>query len=219
MSRPKNIIPQFISIDMQKLDEIQNSMEADADLGKWVRQAIRDLRTGCKRNGVDKDVLEAFSIAKNRMVARQDLNAKIYETKKKAKAKKPETKKEPKMTETEQQANPSKTQAELFPPEEKKAYGEFKHVMLTETEGAKLRETYGKNLNLAISILDSWLENNPRKKYKSHYACMKKSGWVWDEVQKKNRLEQNNSQKSFAAQDRERGAMLAESVMSKTGTL
>ena len=65
----------------------------------------------------------------------------------------------------------------------KKSYGEFGKVKLTDPEYAKLKESYGKDLDVAIGILDDYLASKG-KKYASHYAVMKKNGWVWTETMK-----------------------------------
>lgn len=65
----------------------------------------------------------------------------------------------------------------------KKSYGEFGKVKLTDLEYEKLKESYGKDLDVAIGILDDYLASKG-KKYSSHYAVMKKNGWVWTETMK-----------------------------------
>lgn len=65
----------------------------------------------------------------------------------------------------------------------KKSYGEFGKVKLTDPEYEKLKESYGKDLDIAIGILDDYLASKG-KKYSSHYAVMKKNGWVWTETMK-----------------------------------
>lgn len=69
--------------------------------------------------------------------------------------------------------------------ETKKSYGEFGNVKLTPDEYDKLVETYGDDdqADFAIEVLDGYLENKPKCKYKSHYAVMRKGNWVWDKVQ------------------------------------
>lgn len=90
----------------------------------------------------------------------------------------------------------------------KRPYGEFGHVMLTDEEGAKLRDLYKEDLKLAIDILDSYIENGGKaaKKYKSHALVMRKGNWVWQKVQEtkltEKRLENaSKSRKSFAEQE------------------
>jgi hypothetical protein len=92
----------------------------------------------------------------------------------------------------------------------KRPYGSCGHVMLTNEEGAHLREIYGENLAIAIDILDGYLENNPKalKKYKNHAAVLRKGNWVWQKVQENKltakRLENANApknNKSFKQQD------------------
>ncbi len=92
----------------------------------------------------------------------------------------------------------------------KKPYGENKHVLLTDEEGAKLREAYGTDLAIAINILDGYIENNGKaaKRYKSHYMVLRRGNWVWDKVQNmkltEKRLENaSNGHKNFKAEERE----------------
>ncbi len=66
----------------------------------------------------------------------------------------------------------------------KKSYGEFGKVKLTDEEYNKLKDSYGKDLDVAIGILDDYLASKGRK-YASHYAVMKKNRWVWEETMKK----------------------------------
>lgn len=60
-------------------------------------------------------------------------------------------------------------------------YGEFQRVLLTDDEHAKLLAAYGDKLPAAIEVLDTYLEAKGRK-YRNHYAVMKRRGWVWDRV-------------------------------------
>ena len=94
----------------------------------------------------------------------------------------------------------------------KKPYGSCGHVMLTNEEGAHLREIYGENLAIAIDILDGYLENNPKalKKYKNHAAVLRKGNWVYNKIleMKDKELRLNNAKKqgdrrSFAQKDRD----------------
>lgn len=75
---------------------------------------------------------------------------------------------------------------------QKKAYGRYKHVMLTDNEGHELRKIYGEDLELAIDFLDSYIENDGRqsKRYKNHAAVLRTGGWVWEKVTKNKLLEQ-----------------------------
>lgn len=65
----------------------------------------------------------------------------------------------------------------------KQSYGEFGKVRLTASEYSRLQENYGDSLAIAIGILDDYLASKG-KKYASHYAVMKKNGWVWQETMK-----------------------------------
>lgn len=97
----------------------------------------------------------------------------------------------------------------------KRPYGEFRHVLLTDAEGAKLRDLYKEDLKLAIDILDSYIENGGKaaKKYKSHALVMRKGNWVWQKVQEtkltEKRLENaNRGPMNWKAEERERTARM-----------
>lgn len=64
---------------------------------------------------------------------------------------------------------------------EKKSYGEFKRVKLTDEEYDKLNQLYGLRLKEALSMLDDYLEYKGRQ-YKSHYAVLKRNNWVYNKV-------------------------------------
>lgn len=103
---------------------------------------------------------------------------------------------------------------------EKEAFGEFKHVLLTNEEWWKLATKLGKDgLKKSIEKLDTYLENNPKKlkgkgAYKSHYAAIIQ--WTADAVAESDkkkadaaaaekRLEnaQNNGQKYMTAAEKQ----------------
>lgn len=248
MARPRHTTPSEITVDFQKLDSIQARFESDEEFGYWCRKAIRDIRSGCSGNNVDAFVANTFSRAMKKMTDRQIIDAAKYCAKKKKlksagaahRKAADEVREEPEEATMEYTQPYASTQHSgsanlesgtpadltLLPPDEKSCYGEFQHVMLTNGEGQKLRELYGENLKLAIDILDSWIHNNARKasKYKSHYAVMRKSGWVWDEVQKRiirdNQVAKSAMQpKSFQQQERERSARGAEYLLSMQGAV
>ena len=59
--------------------------------------------------------------------------------------------------------------------EEKNPYGEFSHVLLTDTEYSKLSQRFGEQKTTEYIVkLDRYIENYPAKgnKYKSHYATI-----------------------------------------------
>lgn len=68
--------------------------------------------------------------------------------------------------------------------EVKHKYGEYLHVLLSDTEKQKLLSEHGEETTLnAIKYLDEYIETSG-KKYKNHYLVMKK--WVFDAVKEKN---------------------------------
>lgn len=67
--------------------------------------------------------------------------------------------------------------------EEKISFGEFKNVFLTQTEIEKLKTLYKNEtkFNEGIEILSNYKESSGRK-YKSDYAVLNKSNWVFKKV-------------------------------------
>ena len=75
----------------------------------------------------------------------------------------------------------------LYPPSKtasksKQQYGEFQKVKLTADEHEKLTALYGTRLDAAIDRLDNYLAQKKKDPYASHYAVMKRNGWVYNEV-------------------------------------
>lgn len=75
----------------------------------------------------------------------------------------------------------------LYPPsktaqKDKHQYGEFQKVKLTNDEYEKLTALYGTRLDTAIDKLDNYLAQKKKDPYASHYAVMKRNGWVYNEV-------------------------------------
>lgn len=83
------------------------------------------------------------------------------------------------------------SQQKKSPKESKHRYGEYQHVLLTDTEIEKLKTEYGVQLaNEAVTFLDEYIE---MKGYsaKSHYLCIRK--WVINAVHEK----QERDRKAF----------------------
>lgn len=69
----------------------------------------------------------------------------------------------------------------------KTSYGELNCVKLTEKEYKILFDQRGSELLLrGIDILDSYIASKGKDPYKSHYAVLKRGGWVWDRVNANN---------------------------------
>lgn len=194
MSRICKLIPRYVSIDMQgmalKIEEM-----TDEDLGAWFRKAVIDLCSGCIDSNTDAFIKEQYQRSHTKMAQRQEINNKYHQNQ----IAKKQT--------NEEEKNASNVTA-IAPTEMKNAYGQNHHVMLTIEEGNKLRESYGPDLNLAIDILDSYIENNGKaaKKYKNHYAVLRRGNWVWNKVKETRLQEQrlenaSHSNKSFKQQD------------------
>lgn len=62
--------------------------------------------------------------------------------------------------------------------------GEFNNVSLSLDEQHKLNELYKDRFDLAIEILSNYIASSG-KKYKSHYAVLKKDNWVYEKVMSK----------------------------------
>lgn len=82
----------------------------------------------------------------------------------------------------------SNKQSIYTPRGEKKSWGEFANVKLTDDEYEKLVKIYGLDdkVDFAIKVLDCYLENNPdaKSRYKSHYAAMQVGTWIYDKTEK-----------------------------------
>ena len=184
MARPKNMIPRFVSFDMEELAMIQSKMTAGEIADFWIN-AVRDLRSGCPGNNIHPFIKRQFKIAQSRMNIKQELNSKYYKANAKRGRKPAETpaQEQPQPQQTAEQAPELQLNVPAVKPE-KHGYGPNKLVMLTEEEGAKLRESYKEHLELGLSICDGYLLQGSKiaKSYKSHYAVMKKGGWVWKET-------------------------------------
>ena len=63
----------------------------------------------------------------------------------------------------------------------KKVYGEFKNVFLTDKNVENLKKLYLEKFNEAIEKLSSYISYSGRK-YKDHYAVLKKNNWVYNEI-------------------------------------
>lgn len=75
----------------------------------------------------------------------------------------------------------------------KQEYGEFRHVMLTTEEHAKLVKKHGPEKTAAlVKYLDEYIEERPKYKSESHYLTI--SRWVLDAVNEKIRREAQAAQ-------------------------
>ena len=65
---------------------------------------------------------------------------------------------------------------------DKKAYGEFENVKLTDVEHSKLIEKHGADRTArGIEMLGAWMESGGKKK-RNHYACLNATSWVWQKM-------------------------------------
>lgn len=86
-------------------------------------------------------------------------------------------------------SNDTSNKPNLYTPRgEKKSWGEFGNVKLTDDEYERLVKIYGLDdkVDFAIKVLDCYLENNPdaKSRYKSHYAAMQVGTWIYDKTEK-----------------------------------
>lgn len=221
MSRNCKPIARYVSIDMSCMAVRINGM-TDEELGRWFRKAVIDFCSGCIDPNTDSFVKSQYDKSLNKMIQRQESNAKYYKNHT-AKNNDQETNTNESTTEdcfdrpeTDIIASttnlPEVTSKSGTIKSDKKAYGQNKNVMLTDEEGAHLRELYGEDLKMAIDILDAYIENGGKKakKYKDHAAVMRRGNWVWNKVQEtklaEKRLENANrpaNVKSFKQADRD----------------
>ena len=179
MARPKNMIPRFVTFDMEELAMIQSRMTNNEIADFWVN-AVRDLRNGCSGENVNSFIKRQFKIAQSRMNIKQSIDSKYYKNKRGRKPTEKTVQEQEKPTE----APELKLDVAVTKPE-KHGYGPNKLVMLTEEEGTNLRQLYGNDLELAIEILDGYLLQGSKaaKAYKSHAAVLRRGNWVWKKVQ------------------------------------
>jgi hypothetical protein len=96
----------------------------------------------------------------------------------------------------------------------KAKFGEFKNVKLTKIEFEKLIQIYHGNHDLlkAIEILDSYIETKG-KKYKSHYAVLGKTNWVYERVYKDSKpIQKSQRRKNAETMAEELGLMRGDYV-------
>ena len=225
MSRNCKPIARYVSIDMSCMAVRINGM-TDEELGRWFRKAVIDFCSGCIDPNTDPFVKSQYDKSLNKMIQRQESNAKYYKNHT-AKNNDQETNTNESTNENciDRQETDIAASTTIAPADvsdagksnelaksTKKAYGQNKNVMLTDEEGAHLRELYGEDLKMAIDILDAYIENGGKKakKYKDHAAVMRRGNWVWNKVQEtklaEKRLENANrpaNVKSFKQADRD----------------
>lgn len=206
MARPKNMIPRFVSFDMEELAMIQSKMTPNEIADFWIN-AVSDLRNGCTRSNVNPFIKRQYKTAQTRMVNRQNLDAKIYKSKKGRKPAETPAQEQPQTQQTAEQTPELQLNAPAVKPE-KHGYGPNKLVMLTEEEGANLRQLYGEDLELAIEILDGYLLQGSKaaKSYKCHAAVLRRGNWVWKKVKETKTSEirqQTAEQNRLNAQNRD----------------
>lgn len=199
MSRNRNQIIRYVSFEMQELAMKLNGM-TDEQIGAWFRKAVVDLCSGCLDPNTDPFIKDVYNKSHSLMVKRQEHNARMYQNR-------IANSKANNSAETASNSEKEASNA-MTPTDIKSAYGQNQHVMLTIDEGKKLREAYGPDLDLAINILDGYIENNGKaaKKYKNHYAVLRRGNWVWNKVKETKLQEQrlenaSHSNKSFKQQD------------------
>lgn len=213
MARPRNRIPRYISIDVQELGVIVASMGDNGKFGDWMEKAVHDWQSGCVAPDVDPYVKSQYDASYTKMLNTQRIQGNKYLHRKAEKPASAENvpataKTQPSQTSTPNHAAVAgkKSKKTAVVAEERKAYGEYKHVLLTVEDGEKLREEYGENLELAIEFVDNYCESSGAR-YKNYRAVMKKNGWVWNRVQETLRKrKQAEGMKSFREQDIERKA-------------
>ena len=196
MARPKNTIANEVTFDVKALWNRIKDMDCET-LGKYLRKAVNDMQNGCVAEDTDEFIKEQYNKSLAEMVRMQKKQARKYQNKitrqsniENKENTTADTTIIPKTESTACTTNALDVAAKssnttIVNIDEKKAYGTCQHVFLTATEGRRLREVYGQNLETAIDILDAYIENNGKaaKKYKNHAAVLRKGNWVWHKVQ------------------------------------
>lgn len=219
MARPKNTIPNEIIFDVKALWERIKDMDS-VTLGKYIRKAFDDMQNGCIAKDTDEFIKEQYNRSLAEMVRKQNKQARKYQNRRARKNAENSNGDVVSIPETEAIAHttnaldvaPESSRFNKSAKSNKNAYGPNKNVMLTDEEGAHLRELYGEDLKMAIDILDAYIENGGKKakNYKDHAAVMRRGNWVWNKVQEtklaEKRLENANrpaNVKSFKQADRD----------------
>lgn len=191
MARPKNTIANEIIFDVRALLERIKDMDSET-LGKYIRKAFDDMQNGCVAEDTDEFIKEQYNRSLAEMVRKQNKQARKYQkriARKNAENSNgvvsyiPETEMPEHSTDALDVA-PESSKFNKSAKSNKNAYGPNKNVMLTDEEGAHLRELYGEDLKMAIDILDAYIENGGKKakNYKDHAAVMRRGNWVWNKV-------------------------------------
>lgn len=200
MARPKNTIANEIIFDVRALWERIKDMDSET-LGKYIRKAFNDMQNGCVAEDTDEFIKEQYNRSLAKMIKEQKKQARKYQSRINR-----DNKNNDQETNTNESTNEERCldletdciDATTIAPADasdagkskelakstKKAYGQNKNVMLTDEEGAHLRELYGEDLKMAIDILDAYIENGGKKakQYKDHAAVMRRGNWVWNRV-------------------------------------
>ena len=164
----------------------------DEELGAWLRKAVNDWQNGCAAKNEDEFVRNLFEKALEKMNSTQKTQANKYQkriARKNAENSNGDVVSTPETEAAERTTNaldvaPESSKFNKSAKSNKNAYGPNKNVMLTDEEGAHLRELYGEDLKMAIDILDAYIENGGKKakNYKDHAAVMRRGNWVWNKV-------------------------------------
>lgn len=191
MARPKNTIPNEIIFDVKDLWERIKDMDSET-LGKYIRKAFDDMQNGCIAEDTDEFIKEQYNRSLAEMVRKQNKQARKYQNRLTRKNEENLNGNAVLLHENEIAAHttnaldvaPESSNSNISAKSNKNAYGPNKNVMLTDEEGAHLRELYGEDLKMAIDILDAYIENGGKKakNYKDHAAVMRRGNWVWNKV-------------------------------------
>lgn len=214
MPKTRKEIPTFFSFEIGVIRQKAETM-SNEEWAIWSKKALNDLSIGCVKSDTDDMVVAVYERAKKNLEDSQKRNSRYYEKNKDKKQTEPNN--EVNFGKTEQ---PQPEQSELLqvPPKpkvEKKKYGEFENVALTDDEVSKLQSrcnTLQINFNDVVSILSNYKAQKGTK-YKSDYAAI--LNWVLNRcVEEKAKKESSaNNYKSAAERERERNASFVGSLL------
>lgn len=171
--RKRKKIPSYFSIEVNEIRSIAMMMN-DADFGKWVKQALDDLSTGCVRPETDERVRSLYEDTKAEMDERYEYKTEWYENKK-AEQNSGDRKEQGKSKPQNQQPPKPPTQKEPKPGQN--VYGRFENVFLTQDEYSELARMIG-NVNELNNLIDSFGANleDGSKTSNNHFATLIK--WI-----------------------------------------
>lgn len=184
MARPRNDIPKFVSIDVQKLAIVAKELGDKWD--EWSRKALGDMLLGCVGDDVDPIVRECFENAKGRMISKQEENRRAYENRKSG------------SRPAKNSTSVSVDVLDAVKRDDQLIWGRFENVFLSQDEFNDLARQMG-NVNELHQVIENFsaaLSDGTRHS-KNHYATL--SYWINYRQQKESKENSPQTRCGFEA--------------------